>query len=107
MVAAGSPGKHSNARTRFPPVTQRGVISGCLASPSVGEADSKTAVFVWIAHEQAPAVMAGVESAADRVHPVQEHRMQVRIEFQSDDARCTATTAPLCTRSRVLVRRRR
>jgi hypothetical protein len=39
------------------------VISGYLASPSVGEADSKTAVFVWIEHEQAPPVMAAVESA--------------------------------------------
>ncbi len=34
-----------------------------LASPSVGQADPKTAVFVWIAHEQAPSAMAAVESA--------------------------------------------
>ena len=32
-------------------------------SPSVGEADSKTAVFAWIEHEQAPSVKAAVESA--------------------------------------------
>jgi hypothetical protein len=32
-------------------------------SPSVGEANSKTAVFAWIEHEHAPYVMAAVESA--------------------------------------------
>ena len=37
-------------------------------SPSVGQADSNTADFVPIAHEQAPSVMATVESARpDRV----------------------------------------
>ena len=37
-------------------------------SLSVGEADSKTAVFAWIEHEQAPSVKAAVESARpDRV----------------------------------------
>jgi hypothetical protein len=55
--------KHSSLRTRFPSVTQPGVTSGHLASPSVGEADSKTAIFVPIAHEQAPSVTAAVESA--------------------------------------------
>jgi len=60
---AGSPRKHSRRANPFPPVTQYGVIRRHLASPSVGEADSKTAVFVWIAHEQAPSVTAGVESA--------------------------------------------
>ena len=50
------------ALPRFPPVTQRPVTRGHFPSPSVGEADSKTAVFVWIAHEQAPSVMVGFES---------------------------------------------
>jgi hypothetical protein len=55
--------KHTRRTSRFPPVTQPDVTSGYLTSPSVGKADSKTAIFVWIAHEQAPSVLAAVESA--------------------------------------------
>jgi len=36
-AAAGSPRKYSSVRTRFPPVTQPGVTSRHLASPSFGE----------------------------------------------------------------------
>ena len=62
-VVAGSPGKHSSVRIRFPPVTQHPVTRRHLGSPSIGEADPIAAVFVWIEHEQAPSVMAAVESA--------------------------------------------
>ena len=44
---------------------------------------------------------------ARNIHAVKEDRMQVRLSFRSEYARCTATTAPLCASSRVLVRKRR